>query len=323
MIARTRFGLAVENFTPSPAVPEIGSILEYAHRAEELGFGSLWVWDHILLGSKHAFPFLESLSVLAALSVTTKEVVLGTGVLVLPLRNPVLLAKVTASIDRMSNGRLTLGVAAGWYEREFEAVGVPFARRGRVFLRNLEVLDRFWTEERVDGSADEMTFKGAVMLPRPMQRPRPTVLFGGYVDRVLQRVATRADGWLTYFYTAESFGRAWRRILGYAEEAGRDPGALANVAQLPICVDDSFERADERVRAFIDRYFDVSPWSESSPDSAIRGTPDQCAEQLAAHIEAGVQHVVLVPCEYDLRQMEWIASEIAPKFAALDRSSVA
>jgi probable F420-dependent oxidoreductase len=307
-----RFGLALKNFVPTSEPLNIGELVAYARRGEDLGFASLWAWDHILLGSKLAFPFLESLSVLAHLAGTTSRVQLGTGVLVLPLRNPVVLAKVTSTIDHLSGGRLVLGVAAGWYEREFEAVGVPFDQRGRVFLRNFEVLNRFWTETRVDGEADGMVFRGAVMLPPPSQKPRPTVLFGGYVDRVLRRVATRSDGWLTYFYTAESFSRAWRRILQYADEAGRNSEGLQNVAQLPICVDESFEKADARVRDFIGRYFDVAPWSESTPDSSIRGRPDDCADQLKEHIAAGAQHIVLVPCDYDLEQVERIATEVVP-----------
>jgi alkanesulfonate monooxygenase len=309
------FGLAVRNFAPHDEPLLMADVTAYSRRAEELGFRSLWAWDHILLGSKRPFPFLESLSVLAALSGVTSSVTLGTGVLVLPLRNPVILAKVTATIDQMSGGRLILGAAAGWYEREFEAVGVPFAKRGEIFVRNVEVLNRFWTSESVTGEAGGMEFRNAVMLPRPVQQPRPPLLFGGYVDRVLRRVATLSDGWLTYFYTADSFSRAWKKIHAFAEEAGRDPAELRNVAQLPLCIDDSFERADARVRPFIDRYFDVAPWSESTADSAIRGTPEQCAEQLARHVEAGVQHLVLVPCEYDVRQMEWAAEALVPRFA--------
>src|SRR6266540_5061661 len=164
-----QIGLALENFTPYPKLPDAEAILLYARRAEQLGFDSLWAWDHILLGSKRPFPFLESLSVLAALSTCTSRVTLGTGVLVLPLRNPVVLAKTTASIDLMSHGRLALGVAAGWYEREFEACGIPFSRRGALFLRNVQILTRFWTEDRVEGSVDDMNFKGAVMLPHPVQ----------------------------------------------------------------------------------------------------------------------------------------------------------
>jgi alkanesulfonate monooxygenase len=315
-VAGVGFGLALRNFTPNTATPDIREVLDYAARAEQMGFSSLWAWDHILLGSKNPFAFLESLSVLAALAVTTEKVRLGTGVLVLPLRNPVVLAKVTSTIDRMSGGRLVLGVASGWYEREFEAVGVPFAERGRIFERNAEILKRFWTEERVDGSEDGMEFRGAVMLPRPLQQPRPQLLFGGYVDKVLRRVATTSDGWLTYFYTPESFAGAWQRILRHAEEAGRDPATLDNVAQLPICIDASFEKADARVRTFIHDYFDVAPWSESTADSAIRGTPEQCAEQIARHVEVGARHLVFVPCSYDLEQVDAIAESVLPHLVA-------
>lgn len=313
-MAGVEFGLALRNFAPHPETPEIHEVISYARRAEQLGFSSLWAWDHILLGWKKPFPFLESLSVLSALAVTTERVRLGTGVLVLPLRNPVVLAKVTATIDRMSGGRLVLGVASGWYEREFESVGVPFSDRGRVFVRNAEILKRFWSEDRVDGSEDGMVFRGAVMLPRPAQKPRPPLLYGGYVDKVLRRVATMSDGWLTYFYTPESFARAWEKILHYAEESGRDPSALDNVAQLPICVDDSYEKANERVGTFIQRYFDVAPWSESTADSAIRGTPEQCAEQIARHLEVGARHLVFIPCSYAPEQVDAIAETILPQF---------
>jgi probable F420-dependent oxidoreductase len=307
-----RFGLAIENFAPAPRNPSIEELVSYAQRAEELGFSSLWAWDHMLLGTRRPFPFLESLSTLTALAMVTRTARLGTGVLVLPLRNPVVLAKTTATVDRISGGRLTLGLAAGWYEREFDACGVPFKRRGRIFESNLELLQSMWSGEAVSGEAGGIEFRNAVMLPPPLQRPRPTVLIGGYVDRVLRRVATRADGWLTYFYTPDSFRNAWGRIGAFAEEAGRDPGSLRNVAQLPICVGRSFEEADTKARGYIADYFDLPEWSESSADSAIRGTPEQCAEQLAAHFEAGVQHVALVPYAYDLEQVERIAAEVLP-----------
>jgi probable F420-dependent oxidoreductase len=307
------FGLALENFTPHPREPSFESLAAYARRAEELGFDSLWAWDHMLLGSKNPFPFMESLSTLSALSALTRRVELGTGILVLPIRNPVVLAKVTSTIDRISGGRLVLGVAGGWYEREFEAAGVPFSERGRLFERNLEVLIRFWTEESVSGQADGMTFKNAVMLPKPVSRPRPRVLVGGYVDRVLRRAATLGDGWLAYFYTADSFARSWAKVRSFAEGAGRDPGALHNLSQLVICVDDSYEAADRRARAFMGAYFDTPAWSEATQDHAIRGTPEQCAEQLAGHLEAGVQHVALVPTDYAAEQVEAVASDVLPK----------
>jgi alkanesulfonate monooxygenase SsuD/methylene tetrahydromethanopterin reductase-like flavin-dependent oxidoreductase (luciferase family) len=122
------------------------------------------------------------------------------------------------------------------------------------------------------------------------------------------------DGWLTYFYSAQSFRSSWARIRDHAAAAGRDPDSLTNVAQLPICVSSSFEDADRRVRAFVAEYFDVAEWSQSTPDSAIRGTPEQCAEQLAEHVAAGEEHIVLVPCDYALDQVERIAAEVLPAF---------
>jgi alkanesulfonate monooxygenase len=312
-----KIGLAVENFAPLSAPPDMDRIVAYARRAEELGYGSLWAWDHIFLGSRQPFPFLESLTTLTVLAGATESAELGTGVLVLPVRTPAVLAKTTATLDIVSGGRLTLGVAAGWYEREFEACGVPFKRRGRVFEENLELLKGFWSGEPVSGESAGQAFRNAVMLPQPARRPRPRLLVGGYVDAVLRRAGQLADGWLTYFYGAEEFRRSWAKVRGFAEEAGRDPDALENMAQLALCIDDSFEAGDRRARAFIDDYFDLPPWSDATAESAIRGTPEQCAEQLAAQAEAGVQHVCLVPHRYEMDQVERFAKEVRPLLAGV------
>jgi alkanesulfonate monooxygenase SsuD/methylene tetrahydromethanopterin reductase-like flavin-dependent oxidoreductase (luciferase family) len=109
------FGLAVENFTPASKEPSIASVVEYAKRAESLGFRSLWAWDHLFLGSRRPFPFLEALTTLGILTAHTREVTLGTGVLVLPIREPAVLAKVAGTLQIASGGRLSLGMAAGWY----------------------------------------------------------------------------------------------------------------------------------------------------------------------------------------------------------------
>jgi len=308
-----RFGVALQNFTTAASSPDIDEIVGYARRAEELGLDSAWVWDHVLLGSRTPFPVLDSLSTLAALAVRTERLRLGTGVLVLPLRNPTVLAKVTASIDQMSRGRLTLGVAAGWYQKEFDAVGVSHAERGRIFVENLQVLYRLWTGEAVNGEDGPYRFKNAVMVPTPYQRPRPEVLIGGYIERVLRRVAHHSDGWLNYFYPAASFSRGWTRVREYAAEAGRDPDELTNVSELVICVADSYREADRRAKEFIGTHFDIPAWSDCSPESAVRGTPEECAEQLAEHVEAGVQHLVFVPEGYALEQLEAIAGEVIPR----------
>lgn len=305
-----RFGLAVENFTPASKTPDFDAIRRYAEESERLGYSSLWVWDHLFLGARRPFPFLEALATLGALASATTTAELGTGVLVLPLREPVLLAKTAATLQMQSRGRLTLGMAAGWYEREFQAVGVPFKGRGRIFEQHLDVLRALWERDDVTGEIGGRRFTHVVMLPRP--DPAPKVLIGGYVDKVLRRVATRSDGWLTYFYTPASFEKNWAKVLQFAEESGRDPGELTNVAQVPLCIGSSYEEATERGFRFVADYFDVAEWSESTPESTIRGTPEQCAEQVQAHLDAGVQHLVLCPYDYDLEQVRRFAEEVLP-----------
>jgi probable F420-dependent oxidoreductase len=307
------FGIAVRNFTAFPEMPDPGALIEYGVKMEALGFDSLWVWDHVLLGVEPSFPIIEALTLLTAIAARTRKIRLGTGVLVLPVRNPVLLAKETASLDLLSGGRLILGVATGWYKREFDALGVPFEQRGRIMEENLEILARLWTEHKVEGEWPHHKIPAGVMYPKPAQKPRPPILIGGYVDRVLERAATKGDGWLTYFYTPESFVKAWGKICNFAEKAGRDPDALVNAAQLPIMVGKSRAAVEGPMMEWLGKEWDYAAWSESTKDSAILGTVDECVTQLRRHVAAGVQKLIFVPYKYQMDQIELIAREIIPR----------
>jgi len=308
----TQFGLALRNFVGPGEVPDVSGLYAYAQRAEALGFESVWAWDHILLGVEPSFPILDSVTMLGALAARTTRIKLGTGVLVLPLRNPVVAAKALGSLDVISGGRLILGVAAGWYAREFDAVGVPFKQRGRQFERNLDILMRLWAEERVTLRVDEFNLREAVMVPRPAQRPRPPVLIGGYVDAVLRRVATMSDGWLTYFYTPESFTRNWEKVKAFAREAGRDPSTLTATNQLAISVGTSRAETTADMRRWLSTEWDTAAWSESTIEHAIHGSPAECVEQLRAHVATGVDRIILIPYRYQPEQMERIAQEVLP-----------
>ena len=307
-----KIGLAVRNFTAEPEMPNPEALLAYAVEAESLGFESLWVWDHVLLGVKPCFPILDSLSMLTAFAGATSRIRLGTGVLVLPLRNPVVLAKELATLDVISGGRLILGVASGWYKREFDAVGIPFEQRGRIMDRNLELLKRLWEEDLVTGEYPPHVLDGAVMMPKPIQKPRPPILVGGYVDRVLRRAGEQSDGWLTYFYTPESFSESWRKVCQFAEAAGRNPAELESVNQLPIIVGKSRKSLLPRMSDWLRTEWDYAAWSESTPDSAIIGTASECIEQLRRHIEVGVDRLILVPYRYESEQIQVLAEEVMP-----------
>ena len=179
------------------------------------------MWDHILLGVDPPFPVIDSLTLLAAIAARTTKIKLGTGVLVLPLRNPVVLAKELSSLDLIAGGRLLLGMASGWYKREFDAVGIPFHERGRIMDRNLEILRRLWTEDQVNAEYPPHVLRGSNMSPKPS--PLPPIVIGGYVDRVLKRAALNG-GWLTYFYTPEGFAQSWAKVQGFRRRPRERPG---------------------------------------------------------------------------------------------------
>jgi len=309
------FGIAARNFTAFPIIPEAQELIEYGVRMEELGFDSLWVWDHILLGVDPHFPILDSLTLLTAIAARTKKIKLSTGILVLPLRNPVSLAKQLSSMDQISGGRLLLAMAAGWYKREFDAVGVPFDQRGRIMDDNLEIMRRFFTEDRVSGDWPNHSIPAGVMFPKPVQQPFP-ILIGGYADRVLKRAATNGDGWLTYFYKPDAFVESWKKVCDYAEESGRDPATLLNGNQLPIMVGDSRAAVESTMMEWLNVDFDIAQGSKSTMDSAIMGNVDECVDQLKEHIDAGVQKLIFVPYKYQMDQVEVIAKEIVPRLRA-------
>ena len=314
-LAKT-FGVAARNFTAYPEMPSAKGLVEYGVRVEELGYDSVWVWDHILLGVEPNFPIVDSLTVLTGVAARTSRLRIGTGVLVLPLRNPVTLAKQLASIDQLSEGRLIMGMASGWYKREFDACGIPYDKRGKLMDENLEIMKRLWTEEKVSGKYMRHEISSAVMYPKPHQKPRMPVLIGGYVDKVLQRAATAGDGWLTYFYRPADFKTSWDKIRAFAKEAGKDPDSLLNASQLPIMVGPSREAVRDEMMDWLNKEWDFPAHSDCSRESAIMGTVDDCVAQLREHFAVGVQKIIFVPYKYRMDQVETIARDIIPRLRA-------
>jgi alkanesulfonate monooxygenase len=273
------------------------------------------VWDHILLGVDPHFPILDSLSLITAVAARTEKIKLGTGVLILPARNAVVLAKQLSTIDQISKGRLIMGLASGWYKREFDAIGIDFHQRGKLMDINLEVMTRLWSEDQVTAGLGPYNLRSAVMYPKPYSKPRPPLLIGGYVDRVLKRAAVTGDGWLTYFYTPDGFTKSWAKVRNFAEEAGKDPETLLNANQLPIMVGER-SKVHEPMMQWLTTEWDIAAWSDSTIDSAIMGSVEECVEQLQAQLDVGVQKLIFVPYRYEMEQIEIIAKEIIPRLRA-------
>jgi alkanesulfonate monooxygenase len=310
------FGIAARNFTAYPEMPDARQLVDYGVRVEELGYDSVWVWDHMLLGVEPNFPIIDSLTVLTGIAARTTRIKMGTGILVLPLRNAVALAKQLSSMDQLSQGRLVMGMASGWYKREFDAMGIPFEKRGKIMDENLEILRRLWTEPSVTGDYMNHKLSKAVMYPKPVQ-PQIPLLIGGYVDRVLKRAAVEGDGWLTYFYRAQDFTKSWNKIRNFAKDAGKDPDKLLNASQLPIMVGASKEAVQADMLDWLNKEWDFPEHSDCTRESAIMGSVDDCVAQLKEHLDAGVQKIIFVPYKYQMDQVEIIAREIIPRLKAL------
>jgi alkanesulfonate monooxygenase len=138
------------------------------------------------------------------------------------------------------------------------------------------------------------------------------MLIGGYVERVLKRAALNG-GWLTYFYTPEGFAKSWAKVRGYAETAGKDPAGLLNANQLPICVGSSRAAVEAPMMEWLGQEWDYAAWSDSTKESAIIGTVDECVAQLQAQLAAGVQKLIFIPYRYQMDQVVIIAQEVIPR----------
>lgn len=219
---------------------EIGSdpvvIRDYAQTAEQLGFRHILAYDHVI-GANTASrpgwrppytyrdPFHEPLILFAHLAGLTKTIELVTGVIILPQRQTVLLAKQAAEVDVLSGGRLRLGIGIGWNPVEYEALGENFKNRGVRSEEQVEVLRQLWTRELVTFTGRWHKIVDAGINPLPVQRPIP-IWFGGSDDRALRRLARLGDGWFPLLGPDEKCRALIEAIRGYAKEAGRDPSAI-------------------------------------------------------------------------------------------------
>ena len=279
-----------------------------------LGLGS-----HPARGRAELSRSSNSLTALTAIAARTSRIKLGTGVLVLPLRNPVILAKQLASMDQLSDGRLLMGMASGWYKREFDAVGVPFERRGKIMDENLEILQApVERGARSTASTWPYNFRKAVMYPKPVQQPqiadpdrrlcRP---------RAQARRRRRATGGSPISTRPRDFTKSWTKIRTFAEEAGKDPDdaserrAAADHGR-PV----ARRRSQDDMMDWLNKEWDFPSNSDCSRESAIMGTVDECVEQLKAHLAVGVQKIIFVPYKYEMGQVEIIAREIMPRLKA-------
>jgi probable F420-dependent oxidoreductase len=199
--------------------------------AEEAGFESIWTGEHVAMPIRDnpvpappETPFLDSIVALTRVAALTERVRLGTGVLVLPHHNPVLLAKALVSLDVVSGGRLIAGFAGGYVEAEFRALGVDFRRRGAITDDSLAAIRALWTEREPRHAGRFARFDGIRFEPKPVQRPHPPIVIGGQAPAALARAAAHGDGWYGFALTVE-------RCAEFVRELARLRAASARAAE--------------------------------------------------------------------------------------------
>ena len=236
--------LAVE--FPSVSYREGGeAVLRLGKAIEDIGFDQLDMFDHVVMGfpteSREApmyppkMPILEALMTLSYVAAATKNIGLGTEVLVLPQRQPVLVAKQISTLDTLSGGRVRLGVGVGWQESEYDALEERFSNRGRRMDEAIDVLRSYWRDDNISFDGDHYSSMAMAMEPKPPQGGDLPIWIGGNVEAALKRVAVRGDGWLATAITdAAVASRCRDKIAAYAEAAGRDPASIGYQMMLDV-----------------------------------------------------------------------------------------
>jgi probable F420-dependent oxidoreductase len=225
-----RFGVV---FPQTEIGTDPAAIRDFAQAAEDLGYEHILAYDHVLGANPASRPgwrapysyqdsFHEPFVLFGYLAGLTKRIELVTGILILPQRQTVLVAKQAAALDVLSGGRLRLGIGIGWNPVEYEALGANFNNRGRRSEEQIEVMRKLWTQELVTYEGRWHKITDAGLNPLPIQRPIP-IWFGGGDDRALRRLARLGDGWLPLLAPDDACRKAIEKIHSYAREAGRDP----------------------------------------------------------------------------------------------------
>lgn len=319
------FGFALPGRGPL-AKPDL--LLKLAEAADRLRYASIFVADHVVLPTvtRSRYPYhasgkmpggphqdyLEPLTLLSHLAAATKKIRLGTSVLVIPYRNPVLTAKMLATLDLLSGGRVILGAGAGWLEEEFVALGAPpFPERGRVTEEYLRLMRECWTKDEIRFEGKHYRVSQIAFLPKPVQKGGIPVWLGGHSDAVLRRVGELADGWHPIglrppgsLLPAE-YGDKVKQIHAWAGRAGREPGAITLSLRVPM------EVLGRRVKA------------PAGDRGMFCGGADQVIADIRQYQDLGVTHFVFDFTVPELRSalanMERFAEEVLPKVRRVRR----
>ena len=333
-----RFGLALPHYDTSLAGKPVSwsGVRDVALKAEASGFSSVWVSDHLFLdwskygGSSDPQGALECWTTMTALAGATSKVRIGSLALCNDFRNPALVAKMAATLDLMSGGRLDLGMGGGWYEPEYRAAGIPFDGAGARIRRlgeAVEIVTRLLSGEELSFKGDHYTIEGAIVRPGPRQDPRPPVFIGGKGDLLIRTAAKAADGWnFSWIGSAEAYFERVAYAHKACEKLGRDPATLARSVGAYVLVGRDERDLERRYGRLVERtpkgVFSASSgvsW-EGFRQRGIAGTVSEVVGSLGKLKDHGVEEVVVtlgaLPFQLsDEEDVELFGSEVVPALA--------
>jgi alkanesulfonate monooxygenase SsuD/methylene tetrahydromethanopterin reductase-like flavin-dependent oxidoreductase (luciferase family) len=287
---RPGFGVMLPTFdSMSAGIPNVAAA---ACEAEDLGFDSLWVGDHLFFHK----PNVEAIVAVAAAAGATSRIGIGTSVLLPPLRDPVVLAKQVSSLHAVSGGRFMMGIGVGGeYEPEWRSVGVPVSERGVRTDEVVSIVQAALSGKPVSMQTQHYSVDMPAMLPAPSSVDDVPIWVGGRADAALRRAARIGEGWLTVWTSVRRMQEAQAQLAAYAEEYGRPKARACNLVW--ACLDKDVSAAREQAAAFVRGHYDM-PF-ENMEKWVLCGPPDKVAEGLAEFRAAGVEDFVLFPMAPD------------------------
>jgi len=284
MARRFRFGICTDqNMTWDKTV-------ERWQLFERLGFESAWLCDHLVQPSRPTGPYFEAWSLLAGLAARTEKIRVGILVTSNTFRFPQIVAKMSVTVDHISNGRLEIGLGAGWYEPEHTMFGIPFPETKELvsrFKEAVQVVDLMTREDTSSFDGEYYQLRDAPSRPASVQKPRPPLVLGAFGPRMLKIVARYADTW-NAFGTPDEMRERNQMLDDYCREIGRDPDTL-----------------DRSLYYWVPKT-DLDPWTSKDAFYSV----------LEPYVEAGVNQFILdQPGDKQISQLDWVASEVLPKYA--------
>lgn len=289
--------------TPAPLTqPE--NVVKFAQQCEVMGCHSIWTIDRI------AYDNLEPLTLLAAAAGATQNIRLGTSVLLGNLRHPSHLAKIVATLDFISNGRITLGLGFGSRQNDYTAVEVPFEHRGSRAVEQVELMKRLWTEDHVTHKGKFFNVQNLTLGPRPVQRPHPPLWTGGSAETALKRAGAWANGFICGSSAIPDFPATWEKISGYAKTAGRDPNKITKAGLTFMAINDDQAKAVKTVEDYVIRYY--GRLRADVANTSLVGSPAAIAGRIGAFLSKGLDTLIIGLADPDPRQLDLFGARILP-----------